>query len=280
MKPGSTLEKRSFDSELRADTPEGDDETRKIVGHAAVFNKESEEIFGFREVILPGTFKQSLRQDDIRALKNHNDDHILGRKHLRGSSFSDTLKLNEDERGLAFEIDPPDTTYARDLMVNLERGDVTQTSFRFRVVPGGDKWTEHWNEAKKRSYMLRTISRAKVFEVSPVTFPAYPQTDVSLRALLGVKGVDYDGIQEALRSLGQGQELEADELRALTQAVEGLAQLLKAADTDDNDTGSRGQPDGRNAGAPGGDGGQGNPPPGWAEELAQKREYLAGLLPQ
>ncbi|MDA0780666.1 MAG: HK97 family phage prohead protease [Rickettsiales bacterium] len=165
------VERRAFNVsniELRAEG-EGEDLTKKIVGHAAIFNQLSEDLGGFQEKIEPGAFSKSLKNADVRALWNHDANFILGRNK------AGTLTLSEDKTGLAIEILPPDTQFARDLMVSMERGDVTQMSFGFRTIK--DKWE---TEAGKD---IRTLLEVEIFDVSPVTYPAYTQTDVALRSL-------------------------------------------------------------------------------------------------
>lgn len=144
----------------------------KIAGHAAVFNQLSEDLGGYREKIAPGAFSETLKTADIRALWNHNPDFVLGRNK------ANTLRLSEDEVGLATEYDFPDTGYARDLMTLITRGDVSQQSFGFMVLPGGSKW--HMEDGG----LVRTLTNVELFDVSPVTYPAYPQTDVAARAEL------------------------------------------------------------------------------------------------
>src|SRR5690606_32247160 len=149
-----------------------EDGKRKIVGYAAVFEQLSEPLYGgFREKIARGAFKKTLREADVRALWNHDPNYVLGR------TKSGTLKLHEDDRGLAIEIDPPDTQWARDLMTSIERGDIDQMSFGFRVVK--DDW-----ERKPDGTIIRTLKEVQLFDVSPVTFPAYPQTSVQVRDML------------------------------------------------------------------------------------------------
>lgn len=159
-----TLERRSFPvAELRA--VEGNEP--KIVGHAAVFETLSEEMWGFREKIAKGAFSDTLGAD-VRALWNHDANIVLGR------TVAGTLRLAEDDKGLAVEIDPPDTQAARDLLVSIERGDVSQMSFGFFVEK------ESW-EFVKDGPDIRTIEKVNLFDVSPVTYPAYTDTDVGLR---------------------------------------------------------------------------------------------------
>ncbi len=141
---------------------------RTIVGHAAVFDSLSDDLGGFREKIAPGAFADSLGRDDIRALWNHDPNYVLGRNR------SGTLQLREDETGLLVAITPPDTQWARDLVVSITRGDVSQMSFAFATER--DAW------AKVAGVWERTLLAVRTFDVSPVTYPAYTQTDVGVRA--------------------------------------------------------------------------------------------------
>jgi HK97 family phage prohead protease len=140
-------------------------------GHAAVFNQLSEDLGGFREQISAGAFSEAIGKDDVRALWNHDPNFVLGR------NLSKTLSLAEDSRGLAIEIQLPDTQTIRDLVVApIERGDVSQMSFGFSVRPGGQDWAKDDN-----GQTVRTLKRVRLFDVSPVTFPAYTSTDVAVR---------------------------------------------------------------------------------------------------
>jgi len=168
-------EERSYKVEMRVE----DGDEPKITGHAAVFNKLSVDLMGFREKVAPGAFINSIEKSDIRALWNHNPDYVLGRNKSR------TLKLEEDKKGLAIEILPPDTQWARDLMETIKRGDVDQMSFAFKTIK--DSWE---NQDKKES--IRTLEEVELFDVSPVTYPAYPQTDVKVRSILEEAGLDVN----------------------------------------------------------------------------------------
>lgn len=140
----------------------------KLAGYAAVFDAYSLDM-GFRERIAPGAFSQALGRSDTRALWNHNPDYVLGRQQ------SGTLALREDDRGLYMENEPPDTQWARDLLVTIGRGDVNQMSFGFTTKR--DDW------CKVDSEWVRTLLEIdELFDVSPVTFPAYPDTKVAVRA--------------------------------------------------------------------------------------------------
>lgn len=150
--------------EVRAE----DGKPATILGHAALFNVRSVYMMGFRETIEPGAFKDSLA-GDVRALWQHDTARVLGR------TKAGTLRLWEDDQGLAFELNPPDTQDGRDAVTLIERGDVDQMSFGFNVPRGGDSWSEDDEGIPLRS--LRTVS---LMEISPVTWAAYPQTGVGV----------------------------------------------------------------------------------------------------
>lgn len=161
------IERRIFSTELRVERRAND--ATVLVGHAAVFNAPSLDLGGFREIVAPGAFAQTIVEDDIRALFNHEPNLILGR------NTAGTLRLTEDRQGLAFEIDMPSTQLARDLAVSIERGDISGNSFGFQTIE--DRWQS--SEAGE----VRTLVKVRLFDISPVTFPAYPQTDVAKRSL-------------------------------------------------------------------------------------------------
>ena len=154
-------------SELRAITDDAG--LRKITGYAAVFNSLSEDLGWFREKIEPGAFRDSIVADDIRALWNHDSNFVLGR------NTSGSLSLSEDDRGLKIEINPPDSQWARDLMTSIDRGDIDKMSFGFRTI--SDRWETRDKEE------IRTLEKVQLFDISPVTFPAYADTEVGLRSL-------------------------------------------------------------------------------------------------
>jgi uncharacterized protein len=181
-----------------------------IEGHAAVFNQLSEDLGWYREKIMPGAFSAHLKTDpDIRCLFNHDPSAVLGR------TKSGTLRVKEDKQGLQYDCDTPDTQVARDLMTSIDRGDVDQCSFGFRVV--SQKWSEEPDPAdpsSKRKMIVREVHAAEVFDVSPVTYPAYPQTDVNARAA-ELRSLFPDGVPEEIRE--HVPEIAAAEERAKNQ---------------------------------------------------------------
>lgn len=165
------MEYRSFDFG-EVEVRQEDGVAPKLVGHAAVFNVLSEDLGFYREKIAPGAFRKTIREADVRALFNHDPNFVLGR------TKNGTLKLKEDDIGLYVEITPPNTQWARDLMETIRRGDVDQMSFGFQVVK------EDWEEDNEKT--TRILKEVKLFDVSPVVFPAYSATDVQVRSLLNI----------------------------------------------------------------------------------------------
>lgn len=155
--------------EMRADDSDGD-ASPVIEGYAAVFNEQIEfPGWQIRETIAEGAFTRSIKEDDVRSLWNHNSDFPLGRNRAKPSP---TLILEEDSHGLATRTFPPDTQAGRDAIVSIGRGDVSQMSFGFFVTK------EEWE--KVGEWENRTILEVELFDVSPVTFPAYEATSVSV----------------------------------------------------------------------------------------------------
>lgn len=145
----------------------------KLYGYAALFDSVSEDLGGFREVIRPGAFADSLRDyPDVRALAQHDSRMVLGRTQ------NGTLKLEEDSRGLRVEITPPDTSAGRDIVELVRRGDVDAMSFAFEVTD-----PRHEDVDYTGVLPLRILRQVRLYEVSLVTFPAYPETSIALRSI-------------------------------------------------------------------------------------------------
>ncbi len=145
----------------------------EIEGHGALFNVET--VIGdyFREVILPGAFSDTVATDDIRVLFNHSPDYVLGRQS------AGTADVVEDRTGLRYSaLLNPDDPDAMAVGAKIKRRDVTGSSFSFTVENDDD---EEWVRDDPAKLPLRRIKRAKVYDVGPVTFPAYDATTVSAR---------------------------------------------------------------------------------------------------
>lgn len=170
----SDYEKSHCAGEVRME-PGQEGEPAKIVGYAAKFNSRSQNLGGFVEVIAQGAFDEVL-EDDVRGLFNHDRNFVLGRR------AAGTLRLEVDEVGLRYEITVPDTQTIRDLVLApIQRGDVTGSSFAFRVPSDGANWDED-----EDGMVVRTITRfSRLLDVGPVTYPAYLDTEASARSLAG-----------------------------------------------------------------------------------------------
>ncbi len=145
-----------------------------IEGYAAVFNSETvirDWLGDFRESIAPGAFTKTLHEADIRALFNHNPDWVLGRNK------AGTLDLREDDHGLAVTIQLPATSYAADLAESMKRGDINQMSFGFETIK--DRWTFTKNPDELDE---RVLLELRLYDVAPVTYPAYTQTEAFIRS--------------------------------------------------------------------------------------------------
>lgn len=163
---GTEIEKRFFD----IGTEEEDDGTvKKIRGYAAVFNQDSADM-GFIEQIAPGAFAEALQSSDVRVLFNHDSNIIIGRMGVN-------LDLREDGTGLYMELSPIDDPDYRRVEGKIRSGLITQQSFGFTVE--ADEWSDLDTDHPKR----KITKIKKLFDVSPVTYPAYPGTSVALRKL-------------------------------------------------------------------------------------------------
>lgn len=178
-------ERRFFKSELRA----VDKESRTVEGYAAVFNSDSEIFWGsWVERIAPGAFDDVLK-DDAVALFNHDPNLILARNGVN-------MTLEQDGKGLKYRFDAPNTTAGNDLLENLRNGNVYQSSFAFTVKE--EKWV---NPDANQKYAIRTVTKLeRLYDVSPVTYPAYPDTTVGQRSFEGSQA-DPKKVEEEQRAI-------------------------------------------------------------------------------
>jgi len=150
-----------------------------VVGYGAVFYDGTPETQyelwpGVVERIMPGAFGRAVREDDVRVLFNHNPDNVLGR------TSAGTARLSTDSRGLRYEADQPDTGVGRDVTTNIRRGDITGSSFSFRV--GKEEWRTETQESGHTLEIREILGVDPLFDVGPVTFPAYEATDAGVRS--------------------------------------------------------------------------------------------------
>lgn len=159
------MERRSLTISCRASP-----ESKLFVGRAVQYNAWSELLYGtFRERLAPGCFDACLADSpDIIATIDHDADKILGR------SSAKTLRLKPSETGIDVEVDQSEYSYARDLAVAIDRGDISGMSFIFDVTR--DMW------GREDDVPLRTVVIADIYEVAFVHFPAYAVTSAGMRA--------------------------------------------------------------------------------------------------
>lgn len=172
-------------TDLRIEQRAGDP-TPRVVGYAALFGQETTIGGRFREVIQRGAFSRALaeKQDTIATI-NHNETRLIGR------TKSGTLEVREDERGLWFSVELPDTQEGRDLITMMKRGDLSGASFAFRVAADGEEWRHDSRPP------LRTLKDVDLIDVSIVTVAAYPDATAALRSLAAAEATATKELIEA-----------------------------------------------------------------------------------
>lgn len=191
-------ERRTFtvrDIEAR----QAEDGTMRMAGYAAVFNEPSVPL-PFIEKIAPGAFRKTLSETpDVRLLINHEGLPMARTKN-------GTMRLYEDQKGLYFEAELANTQEARDLYTLVERGDVDQMSFAFRVI------RQNWSKDRAE----RTLTEVSLSDgdVSIVTYPAYPATSVEAR----------EAIKRAALALKEGREMSPETTVALSAILDKLSE--------------------------------------------------------
>jgi hypothetical protein len=170
-----------------------DAEKRTIGGYAAKFGRPSQNLGGFVEFIAPSAFNRARGNDwpDVQARYNHDDNMLLGTTNAR------TLRLSVDETGLVYEVDVP---RARgDVYELVQRGDVSKSSFAFRVIgEGGEEWG-----LTDQNFPKRTLLSLDLVDVAPVNAPAYLDTSTAIRSLAH----HMDASEDEVRRLAQEGEL-------------------------------------------------------------------------
>lgn len=176
---------------------ESEDGVRTITGYAIKWEKKSHVLgsfMKFREQFKKGSFTDSLKEGDQRFLWSHDNSKVLGRIK------NETLRLSEDDTGLRFELDLPNTTLGNDTYESIKRGDVDGVSFGFNNPE------DHIQEFED-DMPLRTINRANLIEVSAVAFPAYPDSEVAARG--------YDRMKDYSEELKEYRDEQAAKIKLL-----------------------------------------------------------------
>jgi HK97 family phage prohead protease len=164
----------------------------KIGGYAAVFNKPSQNLGGFIEVVQRAAFNNWAAQDwpDVIARFDHDNSFLLGTTAAR------TLTLSVDETGLMYEVQPPKAR--ADILELVERGDIRKSSFAFRVPPEGDEW-----RLSDQGFPQRNLLNVQLVDVAPVVQPAYVDTSSGLRSLAS----KFEASLDEVRSMAESNEL-------------------------------------------------------------------------
>ena len=187
-------ERRMFEENIIAQP-----ESRKVEGYAVVFNSESNDLGGFKEVIEPTALDGVVAISDVLCLLNHNEDKGILARSKNGTG---SLTLEIDEKGLRYSFDAPNTNLGDELLEGLKRGDITTSSFAFRV--GKDRW-----DKRSDGTYLRTIcSISELFDVSPVYRAAYDATSVctDTRGMDEAKANEKRDLEEYYTQLRKGLE--------------------------------------------------------------------------
>jgi hypothetical protein len=214
-----TLERRSAKLiEARADK---DDIGPRIVGTAAVYDVVCDPLMGYEEYVKRGFFAPVLGHTDTVCIFNHDNNWLLGRTTSKlQANGKHTLELEDAKDGLHFVCYPPDTVFGRTALENINRGDVQSCSFQFIIEK--DEWSGTAN-APVRELVLCD----RLFDVSPVTFAAYPATSVDLRTVLESGGINIPELRAAYARRQIDGAVEGNDLKVLTNAFNMLSRLLK-----------------------------------------------------
>ena len=173
--PPAKIEYRAVATSVAPIEQRAEGDKNVITGYGAVFYNSADPGTEYSiysdmvERIGPNAFDDALNRDDVRGLFNHDSSMLLGRMGAK------TLRLAVDQTGLRYEIDMPDTSTGNDVMALIRRGDIFGSSFSFQVE-------EQLFSELPDGKMIRTIMKAKLFDVGPVTFPAYQSASTSARS--------------------------------------------------------------------------------------------------
>jgi HK97 family phage prohead protease len=212
-------------AELRADGE------LEMTGYAAVFNVPATIAGMWDEEVAPGAYSKTIQENDIRALFNHDPNIVLGRNKAK------TLELEEDGHGLHVRLMPPDNAWGRPVVDAVKRGDITGMSISFRAIKF------EWRKALEGSKELdrRVIREAKLFDVSPVTFPAFESTSISARAAeYGLDEETDNEFERAVRLVAcsqRGMPLSPADYTVIKAACERLSAMLPKSEPPVTDTG-------------------------------------------
>jgi len=226
-----------------------DGKPERIVGHAAVYNNWSEDLGGFKERVMPGAFDKSIGVSDVRALFNHDPNYIFARTTV-ADGMEGCLTLSTETKGLHIDAMPLCTDTIRDLvMMPMKAGLINQMSFSFSVR-GDELWDMPatagtgavWRSPKNAGGLYeRDLIDVELFDISPVTFPAYTATDVSARALLAETGIDFDALTACLARTQRGLPILESDLDLIRGSMNVLRTYLPTEANGGEPSGTNGE---------------------------------------
>jgi HK97 family phage prohead protease len=231
----SKMERRFIASEVRAETQDG---KKVLTGYAAKYGKMSQDLGGFNEIIAPGTFDRAVKENqDVKMLINHDPNQIVGRN-------GKNLELTSDKTGLKFRVTLPNTQVANDLHENVRNGIMEQCSFGF--VTKGDRWMDardggfkdvQYEGVEDKQALVRELNDVDLRDVSVVTSPAYPSTEVKARdkgvSALELRSLFPDGIPE---EVAKHMATRAGKTKSVSGQDVAMSDFAYVGDPDDTST--------------------------------------------
>jgi len=177
----NSMEKRTYiGPETRARVT--NEATRTIRGYGIVFNKESVDLRAggrvFREVIRPEAVR-NVDFSNLLSMHNHRSERLLG------ATASGTMRTGVDSTGVWYEVDLPNAPTGDDVLESVRRGDTPGSSFQFDIRGDGDRWSMREGKA------FREVTQFNgVYEMGPVSEPAYPDTSISARSMEALEALE------------------------------------------------------------------------------------------
>lgn len=166
-----------------------DEDSRRVEGYALLFNTDSRPMWGgdLIERIAPTALDGVLEKSDVLCLMNHDERRGVLARYRMGEG---SLKLDIDEKGLRYSFDAPNSALGDELIESLKRGDISESSFAFTVED------DNWERKEDGSYIRTILKLERLYDVSPVYYPAYEDTNVALRSLTDKKEAEQRDLEK------------------------------------------------------------------------------------
>lgn len=181
-----------------------DEESRRVEGYALLFNTDSRPMWGgdLIERIAPTALDGVLEKSDVLCLMNHDERRGVLARYRMGEG---SLKLEIDAKGLRYSFDAPNTALGDELIESLKRGDISESSFAFTVAE------DNWERKEDGSYVRTILKFERLYDVSPVYYPAYEDTTVALRSLNDKKEAEQREIERVAKEKKEAEQREFNE---------------------------------------------------------------------